>query len=118
MARHDRLLVWQQGQDLAVIVYRASATWPSSERFGLTIQVRRAAVSVPANIAEGAARYGRAEFGRFLNIAAGSLGELASLLHLANKLGYIGNSDYAALMDHHASVGRLLSLLRRSMRPR
>src|SRR5437762_782503 len=78
-----KLEVWQRGQRLALSVYRATATYPGSERFGLTSQMRRAAASIPANIAEGCGRASSAEFRQFLHIAAGSANELICFVLLS-----------------------------------
>ncbi|HET7056963.1 MAG TPA: four helix bundle protein, partial [Thermomicrobiales bacterium] len=82
-------MVWQQGIQLVNQVYRCTKSWPSHEMFGLTSQVRRAAVSVPANIAEGQGRNGQREFVNFLGIANGSLCELETLLVIARDQGYL-----------------------------
>jgi four helix bundle protein len=81
------LLVWQKGMALAKMVYRLTTGFPEGERFGLVAQMRRAAVSVPSNIAEGQARRGRREFAQFLSHAEGSLAELDTQLMLAVDLG-------------------------------
>jgi four helix bundle protein len=85
---HERLDVWRDAMDLVVAVYRFSSQFPESERFGLCSQIRRSAVSVPANIAEGAARRSRAEYLRFLSIARGSLSELDTHAQIAVRLGF------------------------------
>jgi len=90
---HRKLRAWQQAVDLVCTVYRFTDAFPDSERFGLTSQMRRAAVSVPANIAEGFARSGTRELLHFLSIASGSLSELDTLAEVAVKLGYISSSD-------------------------
>ncbi len=79
--------------DLVILVYRATSRFPQSEQYGLTSQLRRAAVSVPANIAEGAARNGSKEFLHFLGIASGSLSELDTLTDLSRQLGYLENPE-------------------------
>ena len=83
---HERLDVWQDAMSLVEAVYRLTAGLPDSERFGLVSQMRRAAVSVPSNIAEGAARRSTAEYLRFLSIARGSLAELDTQLQIALRL--------------------------------
>jgi len=116
MARHERLLAWQRSHELTIAVYGATATWPSSERYGLTSQARRAAASVGANIAEGAARYGPRELKRFLNIALGSLGELENHLRLALDLGLMVREDFDHLAGLANEAGKLTGLLARSLK--
>jgi four helix bundle protein len=85
---HRSLRAWQQAVELVEDVYRLTASFPAEERFGLSMQMRRAAVSVPANIAEGCARKGTVELMRFLSIASGSLSELDTILVIAVRLRY------------------------------
>ncbi|WP_295946467.1 four helix bundle protein [uncultured Xanthomonas sp.] len=92
---HERLDVWRDSMDLVEMIYRLSEAFPATERFGLTAQLRRAAVSIPANIAEGAARRSTPEYLRFLSIARGSLSEASTHLQIARRLDY--TSDIAAL---------------------
>ena len=86
---HHDLVAWQVALDLVEAVYRLTDRFPSNEQFGLTAQIRRAAVSVPSNVAEGAGRIGEREFLRFLGIARGSLSEVETQLHIAHRLGYV-----------------------------
>lgn len=88
MRKHHQLRVWQESMDLVVAVYAMVSTFPQAERFGLVSQMQRAAVSVPSNIAEGAARSSKRDFLRFLHIARGSLSELETQCHIAQRLGY------------------------------
>ena len=85
---HERLEVWRDSMELVEMIYKISGNFPDSERFGLTSQIRRAAVSVPSNIAEGAARRSTPEYLRFLSIARGSLSEIATQIQIAVRLGY------------------------------
>ena len=94
MQPYERLLAWQQCHSLALLVYRASDKWPVSERYALTSQVRRAAVSAPTNIAEGSAKKGKREFRRYLDIALGSLAEVSYLLLLARDLNLLSAIDW------------------------
>jgi len=87
MQRFTELRVWQRSQAFAVQIYRVTRSFPSEERFGLTSQLRRAAVSVPTNIAEGSKRRSRQDYARFLNLAEGSLAEVECLLMLSRDLG-------------------------------
>ena len=89
MATHKDLDIWKLGIDLVEKIYALSTEFPSSEVYGLTAQMRRAAVSIPSNIAEGAARSGAKEYVRFLYVSLGSLAELDTQLIIAKRLGYI-----------------------------
>lgn len=86
---HERLDVWRDAMSLVEAVYQATRSFPDTEKFGLTLQMRRCAVSVPSNIAEGAARRSRSEYLRFLSIARGSLAELDTQLQISERLGFI-----------------------------
>jgi len=90
---HRNLKAWQQAMELVTAVYSTTSSFPSAEKFGLSGQLQRAAVSVPANIAEGFARSGTKELLHFLSIAAGSLSELDTLIELAARLGYLNNAE-------------------------
>ena len=97
---HYRLEVWRDAMNLVEAVYAFSSDFPDNERFGLTSQLRRAAVSVPSNIAEGAARRSTAEYLRFLSIARGSLSELDTQLQIATRLRFTHtSSDLNELLD-------------------
>ncbi|MEH6665228.1 MAG: four helix bundle protein [Brevundimonas sp.] len=110
--RHYRdLIVWQRAMGWVTEVYSASRTWPSDERFGLTSQARRAAVSVPANIAEGCARRSTGEFLQFLGIARGSLAEVETLLILAARLGYLDDATCKPLLAEADEISRMLAAL-------
>jgi four helix bundle protein len=108
------LLVWQKAVSLAGKIYRTTQTFPNPDRHVLSVQMRRAALSVPSNIAEGAARNSRAEYLRFLNIARGSLSELETQVDVTVQLGLVDAS--ANLEEDLAEVGRLLSALHRRLR--
>ena len=110
---HRDLIAWQAAMDLAEIIYQQTSTFPKDEKFGLTIQIRRAAVSVPSNIAEGAARNSSREFFQFLGVAMGSLAELESQLELAIRLKYLPENTEA--LTHARRVGRLVNALRKSL---
>src|SRR3989304_5149159 len=101
--------VWEKGHILALAVYKATATFPKEERYGLTSQVRRSAASIPANIAEGCGRNGDAELARFLQIAMGSASELEYHLLLARDLDLLNSSDYEKLTDEVIDVKRMLT---------
>jgi four helix bundle protein len=106
------LQVWQKGMLLAQGVYRLTSSFPSDERYGLSSQMRRAAVSIPSNIAEGQARHATKEFLLFLSHAAGSLAELETQLILAERLGFckIGNAKELQALVHE--IQKMLSGLR------
>ena len=110
---HKDLEVWQRAIDLVSDVYVLSATLPPDERFGLTSQMRRAAVSVAANIAEGAARVSSAEFARFVSIARGSLAELETLIHVACRLKF--TVERGDLAEHITVLRRMLINLHRAL---
>ena len=112
------LEVWQKSMELAEEVYQISAGWPAQERFGLTGQVRRATVSIPANIAEGAERHGTREFLQFLGIASGSLAETETLLILARRLEMSPPERISPLLERAGEIGRMLNGLKRSLRSR
>ena len=104
--KHHSLLVWQEGMNIVELVYQITSTFPSSEKFGLISQMQRCAVSIPSNIAEGAARGSDKEFARFLKIARGSLSELETQLLISERLGFITNADVALL-----EVDKIFALL-------
>ncbi len=112
--KHQQLLVWQESMALVKLVYTLTNSFPREELYGLTSQMRRAAVSVPSNIAEGAARNGPKEFLHFLGLARGSLSELDTQLILARELGYLGCFD--ATEQKMDSVFRLLGGLINSLK--
>ena len=86
---YEKLIVWQMGMELVIAIYRATRRFPDEEKFGLCAQLRRAAVSIPSNIAEGSARRSRHEFKQFLYIAKGSLLELETQLRISQRLNYL-----------------------------
>lgn len=112
---HYKLDAWKFAMDLVEAVYRMTATFPASEQFGLVSQMRRASVSVPSNLAEGAARDGAREFAHFLSIAKGSLSELDTQYQLAQRLGFVGEShaDLPGLLE---KVSKLVSGLHRKVK--
>jgi four helix bundle protein len=115
MKHYKNLLVWQKAIALVTQIYVVTRTFPREELYGLTSQIRRAAVSIPSNIAEGQSRLTRGEFRQFLGIARGSLAELETQLIISEKLGYLTESN--ALFEQLAEVGRMLSGLLSSLQP-
>ena len=105
------LVVWQRAMDLVENIYRFSRCLPSSERFGLTSQMQRAAVSIPANIAEGHARRSRREYLQFVSIASGSAAELETHLAICERLGYDKDQTLGMLYEQARGVGRMLIAL-------
>lgn len=109
------LIVWQQAMDLVVAVYAVTQKWPKEELYGLTSQARRAATSVPANIAEGFARESRASYQQFLRVAQGSLKELETHLLVARRIEMSDEESTAVLLRQTESVGKLLRFLIRKL---
>jgi four helix bundle protein len=105
---HRDLVVWQKAMNLVVECYRLSERFPRSENFGLRLQLRRAAVSVPANIAEGRGRTGVGQYLHHLSIAHGSLKELETHLEIASRFGYPGSEVVVGAQKHLNEVGCLL----------
>ena len=112
------LLVWQHSMDLVVRIYRTTSRFPKEERYILVDQLRRAAISVPSNIAEGHGRSRTGDYLRHLSIAVGSLREIETQIQIANRLGYIPDAAQQELLDPSAAIGRMLSALIRALRRR
>jgi four helix bundle protein len=110
------LEVWQKAMDLVVETYRVTRSFPSEERYGLTAQVRRAAVSVPSNIAEGRGRFGLGGFLYHLSVATGSLMELETQLLIAERLEYLTPDDAQVVLRRTVEVRRLLAGMVRALR--
>jgi four helix bundle protein len=106
---HKKLVLWQKAVHLVVTVYEATQRFPTSERFGLGAQMQRAAVSIPSNIAEGAARKGRKEYLQFVYTARGSLSELDTQVEIACQLGYLAAEETAKLQAEINEVSKLLN---------
>lgn len=115
MRPFERFDAWQRAHSLVLACYKSSRGWPSDERFGLTHQLKKAVVSVEANIAEGSAKRGAAEFRRYLDISNGSLAEVNALLLVARDLGYLPHDNWNELDDLSSETGRLLFGLYRSL---
>jgi four helix bundle protein len=111
---HHKLEAWKVSRELVKRIYVLTQTFPKEEMFGLISQIRRAAVSIPSNIAEGAARTGDREFAQFLNVARGSLSELETQLLIASDLGYININD--PVFNVLDQVSRLVTGLHKSVR--
>ena len=111
---HKKLEVWQKSMGFVVEVYKATATFPSEEKYGLISQMCRAAVSIPSNLAEGAAR-GTNELIQFARIAIGSASELDTQLELSRRLGYLSREEHGSLDENLAQIDRMLIGLRKSL---
>jgi four helix bundle protein len=109
------LRVWQEAMALAEAVYRSTAQFPREEIFGLTQQMRRAAVSVPANVAEGYGRETTGAYQQFLRFAQGSLKEFETHLLLAGRLGFLSQSNADDLLIRSEAIGKMLRALIRSL---
>ena len=115
---HRDLKVWQIALDLTETFYRLSSDWPRSEQYGLVNQVRRASVSVAANIAEGAGRRSTGEFIQFVGISRGSLAEVETLLIVARRLDYVEEAVFRTLLQEIYELGRMLTGLIQSLEQR
>lgn len=115
LRHYKELIAWQKAMELAKLVYRVTGRLPASEQFGLTMQMRRCAVSVPSNIAEGQGRGTPAEFVRFLRIANGSRQEVETQLLLARSLEFLNDEELSPVISLSEEVGRLLAGLIKSI---
>ena len=115
MGTHKDLSVWKKAMDLAAQVYSLTAQFPKEELYGLTSQIRRSAVSIPSNIAEGAARQTKKEFRNFLHIAQGSLSELDTQLELARRLDYIDEKTQRSLDERMDRIDKTITGLIRHL---
>jgi four helix bundle protein len=111
------LKVWQRAMELVEDVYRVASSFPADERFGLTAQIRRAAVSIPSNIGEGRRRKRQRAYLHYLDIALGSQGEVEVQLEVARRLGFLPPQDFDRLATRAQEVGKMLNGLIESMQP-
>jgi four helix bundle protein len=118
LKNYKELEVWQLAKGFAIEVYKLTATFPRSEQFGLTSQIRRAATSVPANIAEGWGRGSAGEYIQFLLIARGSLMEVETHLIIANELGYLTPNQLKSCQSLVERIGEMLNRLVQALRKR
>lgn len=116
MRNFEDLEVWQKAHALTLTMYRVTADFPRSEMFGLTSQIRRAAGSVGANLAEGCGRWGEAELARYVQIAMGSASELQNHLRLAKDLDFLSKSDYETAIKQLTSVRQMLTAFLQRLR--
>ena len=115
MFNFEKLEVWQKAIDFADLVYATTREFPSEERFGLTNQMRRAAVSISSNIAEGCSRLSKNDFARFVEIATGSVFEVVSQAFISRRQRFIDESKFKALYAAAEEQSKMLSGLRRSL---
>ncbi len=113
---HEKLEAWKRSIDLAVSVYKLTKAFPAAEKYGLISQMRRAAVSVGSNIAEGAGRGSTGYYMHHLYIAQGSLSELETQLVISNRLGFIDDDKFTAIKEQTMIIGKMISSLLRSLR--
>ena len=112
---HKNLEAWKQAMDLTIEIYNVTKNFPNQEIYGITNQVRRAAISVPSNIAEGAARQTKKEFGNFLHVAQGSLSELDTQIEIASRLGYIDVKCRKTLDEKMEPIDKMITVLIRHL---
>lgn len=113
---YKKLIVWQKAEDMAFAIYTKTKSFPKEEVYGLTAQLRRAALSVPTNIAEAMGRQNKNETRQFVNVALGSLTEVESLLGFSRRLEYLSDKEFAELEKSREQVGQLLWGLYRSLK--
>ena len=116
MHNFKELKVWNKSVDLAVATYRITKSFPSEEKFGLIAQINRSAVSVAANIAEGAGRNSHGEFNQFLGIATGSLYELETLLIITERIGILSNQEFQSASSQVEEITKMISGLKKSLK--
>ena len=107
MVPYERFDAWKMAHELALRVYGVTDRWPIQERYGITAQIRRAALSAPTNIAEGSAKCGPRELRRYLDIALGSLSEVSYLLRFSKDRGILSDADFKILDDLRNQAGKL-----------
>lgn len=115
MFNFEKLDVWKKGIDFAGLIYADSRSFPADERFGLTNQMRRAAVSVSSNIAEGSSRSSKMDFARFVEISTGSLFEVVSQSFIARQQGFLSDEQFRALYAAAEEQSRMQSGLRKAL---
>ena len=115
MKTHHDLDVWKKSISLVTEIYKYTESYPKAEQYGLTNQIRRCAVSIPSNIAEGAGRTSTKKFAHFLSIALGSISELETQLIISNNLGYIEHEQFQELNSSLVSIRRMTLGLKKSL---
>ncbi len=114
---YKNLIVWQKAIDMVEMIYQVTRNFPKEELYGLTNQLRRAAVAIPSNVAEGHARASTAEFVRFLSIARGSLAEVETHLVIAQRLGYPSNDQLAPILSLQIEINKMTNWLMAKLAP-
>ena len=109
MQSFRQLVAWQKAMQLVLVIYERTQDFPKSEIYGLTSQLRRAAVSIPSNIAEGQARYSKPEFRHYLRQARGSLAELETQILICQSLSYVSEAHAQHLLNLAAEIGKILN---------
>ena len=115
MFNFEKLGVWQKAIEFADLIYTDTCSFPTEERFGLTTQLRRAAVSISSNIAEGSSRSSKVDFARFIEIATGSVFEVVSQAFIGRRQGFLNEENFRALHSAADEIGRMLRGLRKSL---
>ena len=115
MFNFEKLDVWRKAIDFADLIYNKTRTFPSDERFGLTNQLRRAAVSISSNIAEGLSRSSKSDFARFVEIATGSVFEVVSQAFIAQRQSFLSEDQFRKIYTGAEELSRMLSGLRKSL---
>ncbi len=113
---YKELVAWQKAIELVTHIYQATSDFPKQEQYGLVSQLRRAAVSIPSNIAEGQARFSKPDFRHFLRQARGSVAEVETQIVISQNLGYIDPTSAESILHRAAEVGRILNGLIRSIK--
>jgi four helix bundle protein len=115
MKTYRELIVWQKSVDLVTMIYSKTKNFPNEELYGLTNQIRRAAISIPSNIAEGFGRNSKNDFKRFLQISVGSIFELQTQIEIAKNLQFLSNDNYKTIYDSTREIEAMLSSLIRKL---
>jgi four helix bundle protein len=115
---HQKLDVWKKSIDFVATIYRITGGFPSEEKFGLVSQMRRAAISIPSNISEGAGRNNPREFNHFLGVAQGSSAELETQIIISRNLGFLEEAAAAEILQELDTISKMMVGLRRSLRDR
>jgi len=116
MRPHHKLALWNKSIDFVTEIYKLTAAFPETEKYGLTSQLRRAAISIASNISEGAARESKKEFLNFLSIAQGSASEIETQLIISNKLGYADKGELNKMFDSVNAISKMITGLKKSLR--